>query len=73
MSSTRTQIYLTQEQRARVDELAASSGINMAEVIRQAVDAYLSERSPESSHALTSTFGAVADLEVPSRDEWGHG
>lgn len=73
MPSIRTQIYLTDTQRQRIDELADSTGITMAEVIRRAVDSYLSEQSPESATALSSTFGTVADLEVPDRDEWARG
>ena len=70
--STRTQIYLTDEQRRRVDELASAEGVTMAEIIRRAVDGYLDEHVDPSA-ALSATFGSVPDLEVPSRDEWGRG
>ena len=41
MSATRTQIYFTQEQRERIDRAAASKGVTMAELVREAVDEYL--------------------------------
>ncbi len=68
MSATRTQIYLTEEQRQAVDAVAAADGITMAEVVRRALDAYLTIQSPTA--ALSATFGADPDLTVPSRDEW---
>jgi Arc/MetJ-type ribon-helix-helix transcriptional regulator len=72
MSATRTQIYLTDEQRELIDSLAESEGVSMAEVVRRALDAYLSgEVDPEE--ALQATFGAAPDLAVPSRDEWSRG
>ena len=73
MSSTRTQVYLTQEQRAQVDQFADSLGITMAEVIRRALTAYLSDIAPDSADALTSTFGAITDLTVPRREQWARG
>ncbi|MGH2468336.1 MAG: CopG family transcriptional regulator [Candidatus Limnocylindrales bacterium] len=69
MTQTRTQVYLTQTQRRRLDELAAARDTTMASLVREAVDAYL-ERSPAAGTALDATFGALPDLEVPSRDEW---
>lgn len=70
--STRTQIYLTDEQRRRVDELAAAEGVSMAEIVRRALDGYLDEQAhPEA--VLAATFGALEDVSVPSRDEWDRG
>lgn len=70
--STRTQIYLTDEQRRRIDELADSEGVTMAEIIRRAVDGYLDDQAnPEA--ALAATFGAAPDISVPTRDEWDRG
>lgn len=69
MSATRTQIYLTAEQRQRIDEIAHADGITLAEVVRRALDAYLAgERDP--SEALDATFGADPTARAPSRDEW---
>lgn len=73
MVATRTQVYLTQEQRRRIDALAASRGITLAEVVRMALDDFLEEQAPDPEMALTSTFGAVPDIEPPSRDEWDRG
>ncbi len=73
MSSTRTQIYLTSHQRARLDEVARREGRSLADVIREAVDAYLLDAGPGSRRALDATFGALPDLEVPARDEWDRG
>lgn len=72
MSATRTQVYLTHEQRQRIDRVALAKGVTMAEVIRSAVDEYVAdERDPVA--ALASTFGADPDILVPSRDEWDRG
>lgn len=66
----RTQIYLTDEQRARIGELAERRELTMAEVVRRALDAYL-----ELDDDLDATFGASRGLRdaVPSRDEWARG
>jgi predicted DNA-binding protein len=67
----RTQIYLTAAQRKRLDAIAAREGKTLAQVIREAVDAYLGgEAATERVEALLATFGAIPDMEVPSRDEW---
>jgi hypothetical protein len=72
MSATRTQIYLTDAQRELIDSRAESEGVSMAEVVRRALDAYLSGEV-DPGEALQATFGAAPDLEVPSRDEWSRG
>jgi hypothetical protein len=73
MSATRTQIYLTPEQRQRIDELAASRRVTMAEIVREALDEYLDEELPNPEAVLAETFGAVRDVAPPSRDEWDRG
>ncbi len=45
MSATRTQVYLTEEQRTRIDRTAESEGVTMAEVIRRAIDQYLGDEA----------------------------
>lgn len=70
--STRTQIYLTEEQRRRLDRLAEQEGKPLAQLVREAVDAYLA-RVPDPEPALNETFGSLPDLSVPSRDEWDRG
>ena len=73
MAATRTQIYLTEAQRERLDEIGRRQGKSLAELVRQAVDKYLSEYAPDARAALDATFGTVPDLDVPSRDEWDDG
>ncbi len=71
--STRTQIYLTAEQRRRLDELARGRGTTLAQLIREAVDRYLEASGPSVAQALEATFGRAPALDVPSRDEWDRG
>lgn len=73
MGATRTQVYLTPDQRARIDRLTARDGRALAEVVRAALDAYLAEQVPDPEGALDASFGATPDLRVPSRDEWARG
>ncbi|HLB63046.1 MAG TPA: CopG family transcriptional regulator [Actinomycetota bacterium] len=74
MASTRTQIYLTKEQRAMLDALAKREEKTLAELIREAVDRYLEEqRWVDPKEALAATFGACPDLQVPDRSEWDRG
>lgn len=72
MSATRTQIYLTEEQRHRIDRAADAEGITMAELIRRAVDEYLDDEV-DATTALAATFGAEPSATVSSRDEWRRG
>jgi hypothetical protein len=71
MASTRTQIYLTDEQRKRLDARGRRTGAPLARMIREAVDAYIADDRPDAESALDETFGSLPDLELPSRDEWG--
>ena len=73
MSATRTQIYLTEEQRRRIDALAEAEGVTMAEIVRRALDAYLADENPDPRPALAATYGAAPALVAPSRDEWDRG
>lgn len=70
MAATRTQIYLTAEQRKRLDELGRREGRSLADLIRTAVDAYLGGGPGAPQDALKATFGTLPELDVPSRDEW---
>lgn len=64
-------MYFTSSQRRRLDAIAARRQIRMAEVVREAVDAYLGGMAVEEEKAiLAETFGAIPDLTIPSRDEW---
>jgi len=73
MPATRTQVYLTEEQRRRIDALAEAEGVTMAEVVRRALDAYLNKESPNPRLALAATYGADPSVVPPSRDEWDRG
>ena len=70
MASTRTQIYLTAEQRTRLDDLGKREQKSMAELIRTAIDRFLDEEAPDPDEALRQAFGAAPDIEVPPRSEW---
>src|SRR5476649_1607410 len=72
MSATRTQVYLTETQRRRMDNMARAKGVPMAEIVRRALDAYLGS-DIDPSVALANTFGAHTDAEVPSRASWRRG
>lgn len=69
----RTQIYLSREQRTRLDVVTRREGVSLAEVIRRAVDEYLDRSAADVEEAFDATFGAMPELEVPSRDEWDRG
>ncbi len=58
MSATRTQVYLTEEQRRKVDQMADSEGVPMAVIIRRALDDYLTDDA-DATTGLTGTFGAA--------------
>jgi predicted DNA-binding protein len=70
MANTRTQIYLTDEQRRRLDERGRRTGAPLARLVREAVDAYLGDDVADVEAALNETFGALPELELPRRDEW---
>lgn len=72
MSATRTQVYLTEDQRRRIDEIARTDGVTLAEVVRRALDAYLNVER-DAAETLASTFGADRGARAPSRDEWDRG
>lgn len=73
MSSQRTQVYLTRDQRRKLDARARREDKTLASVIRDAVDAYTAEEPQEVEQAIASTFGALPNLEVPRRSEWDRG
>jgi hypothetical protein len=73
MAATRTQIYLTAVQRAKLGEITRREGKSMAQIVREALDAYLAERRPDPDEALATTFGSMPDLVVPAREAWDCG
>ncbi len=76
-AATRTQVYLTQYQRDRIEELRARDGRSLAQVVREALDEYLdthgreaeAARDAERQRVLDETFGSMPDFEVPPREE----
>lgn len=81
MAATRTQVYLTDEQRRQIEELRARDGRTLAEVIRAALDEYLEthghearerERA-ETQRILDETFGIAPDFPYPDRSDWDRG
>lgn len=72
MPATRTQVYLTAEQRRRIDEIAQAEGVTLAEVVRRALDAYL-QAERDATAELALTFGADPQAAIPSRGEWDRG
>ncbi len=69
MAATRTQVYLTEDQRRRIDDIAKAEGISLAEVVRRALDSYLNAER-DAAVVLAATFGADPDARAPNRDEW---
>jgi predicted DNA-binding protein len=60
----RTQIYLEDEQKARLEAIARSRSVSMADVVREAVSEYLAKNEADHRSAVVrETFGAVS--------EWG--
>lgn len=66
-------MYLTDDQRERIDAIAEAEGVTMAEIIRRALDVYLEGETPDPEPALEATFGAAPHATVPDRDEWDRG
>lgn len=73
MAATRTQVYFTEDQRRALDAVARREGKTLAEVVREAVDAYVAEAPPDVEVVLDEAFGSMPDLEVPARGEWDRG
>jgi predicted DNA-binding protein len=55
----RTQIYLTDEQKRQLEQLAAASGRKQSEMIREAIDGYLVKQEPKDWKAA---FEAVRGM-----------
>ncbi len=73
MAATRTQVYFTPEQRRQLDTLAERTGKTLAELVREAVDAYVAQAPSDLDAALDEAFGVSPNLDVPSREEWDRG
>jgi hypothetical protein len=58
----RTQIYLTADQKARLEAIAKSKSVSMADVVRDAVSSYLANNDSELRlSVLRDTFGAIGE------------
>ena len=73
MSAVRTQVYLTEEQRTRIDAVVAETGGTLAEVVRAALDKYLETQVPDAAAALAATFGVDPEVAVAPRSAWDRG
>ena len=73
MSATRTQVYLTAEQRQRLDVLTKATGLTPAQVIRRALDEYLATQHAYVDATLADTYGADPHVMTPSREDWSRG
>lgn len=69
----RTQIYLDDEQTARLDQRAAAEGASRSTLIRRAVDAYLTKEERDTAawqtqwrKAVQATAGIASHLEEGS-------
>jgi hypothetical protein len=60
-------VYFTAEQRERLDALARRGGKTVGAVVREAVDAYISESSPGCEDVLDESFGSMPDFEACGR------
>lgn len=79
----RTQIYLTEEERAALKRLAEERGTSQSALIREAVDRFLASRGTQSEEKrLDASFGIWKDREnvhemfreirdSMDRDVWG--
>lgn len=70
MGATRTQIYLTKEQRRGLDERRKRERKTLAAVVRDAIDDYLRNDVVRRKEVLDRTFGIEPDFTVPPRSEW---
>jgi metal-responsive CopG/Arc/MetJ family transcriptional regulator len=61
MKNRRTQIYLDEEQTAKLDERAAAEGTTRSKLIRRAIDAYLAQEMRDAAAWRTQWQEAVAE------------
>jgi hypothetical protein len=61
---------MSDEQRRLIDELRRREGKTLAQVVRDALDAYLSQAGADSGEALSRSFGVAPKFGIPERNEW---
>jgi hypothetical protein len=72
MGALRTQIYLTKEQRKKLDERSRRERKSLAQLVREAIGAFLGASDDDAQRAFDETFGSLPDFEIPPRSElWG--
>lgn len=57
----KTSVYLTERERARLAALARSEGRSQAEIIREAINAYVPPSSDDRNFALAAGFARIDD------------
>ena len=57
----KTSVYLTERESERLAELARSEGRSQAEIIRDAITAYVPARAEEGQFALAAGFDRIDD------------
>jgi uncharacterized lipoprotein YddW (UPF0748 family) len=57
----RTQIYLTREQKTALKTIANQKHLPIAEVVREAVELYISEQKPSAAERLSKARGLWKD------------
>lgn len=66
----RTQIYLTKQQKEKLDMLSQTSGRSQSELIREAIDHFLVLNHPEKGNDIMAAFGIWKDRDdLPDFDE----
>ena len=54
----RTQVYITKEEKERLESMAMSTGKSQSELIRNAIDSFIHSNNKENKkQALSSAFG----------------
>ena len=70
----RTQIYLTEGQRAEIAAIASQSGKRQSEVIREAVDRFIEQKSRGRREAIREAAGIWRNrTDLPDLDALRHG
>jgi len=59
----RTQIYLTREQKKALKTISAQKHVPLAEVVREAVELYISEQKPSAIERISKARGLWKDRE----------